>query len=328
VFLLSAGDGGDGVVAPLRPRPGPRPSVTVRVPAKINLHLGVGAVRKDGFHELVTVYHAVSLYDEVVVAASDRLHVSVVGEGAVDVPTDGDNLAVRAVRSVAAVLGREPLVDITVRKGIPVAGGMAGGSADAAAALVAVDALWGGELDRVTLEGLAAGLGSDVAFLLHGGSALGTGRGEAISPVLGTGDYHWVLAVAEGGLSTPAVYAELDRLRETEQVPPIGEPDGVLAALRQGDVVALGTVLANDLHPAALRMRPQLKRVLDTGRELGAVGCVISGSGPTVAMLARSANESIRIASALSGLGVCRTVRRAHGPVVGARVVAGDGHTA
>jgi 4-diphosphocytidyl-2-C-methyl-D-erythritol kinase len=298
------------------------------VPAKINLHLGVGAVRKDGFHELVTVYHAVSLYDEVVVAASDRLHVSVVGEGAVDVPTDGDNLAVRAVRSVAAVLGREPLVDITVRKGIPVAGGMAGGSADAAAALVAVDALWGGELDRVTLEGLAAGLGSDVAFLLHGGSALGTGRGEAISPVLGTGDYHWVLAVAEGGLSTPAVYAELDRLRETEQVPPIGEPDGVLAALRQGDVVALGTVLAHDLHPAALRMRPQLKRVLDTGRELGAVGCVISGSGPTVAMLARSANESIRIASALSGLGVCRTVRRAHGPVVGARVVAGDGHTA
>jgi 4-diphosphocytidyl-2-C-methyl-D-erythritol kinase len=301
--------------------------VTVRVPAKINLHLGVGAVRKDGFHELVTVYHAVSLYDEVVVEEADELQVSVVGEGAAEVPTDADNLAVRAVRSVAAVLGREPSVDITIRKGIPVAGGMAGGSADAAAALVAVDALWGGELDRVTLEGLAAGLGSDVAFLLHGGSALGTGRGEAISPVLGTGDYHWVLAVSDSGLSTPAVYAELDRLRETEHVRPIGAPDGVLGALRQGDVVALGTVLANDLHPAALRLRPQLKRVLDAGRELGAVGCVISGSGPTVAMLARSANESIRIASALSGLGVCRTVRRAHGPVTGARVVVGDGRT-
>jgi 4-diphosphocytidyl-2-C-methyl-D-erythritol kinase len=231
---------------------------------------------------------------------------------------------VRAVRAVAAVLGREPTVAIAIRKGIPVAGGMAGGSADAAAALVAADVLWGSELDRVTLEGLAAGLGSDVAFLLHGGSALGTGRGEAISPVLGTGDYHWVLAVAEGGLSTPAVYSQLDQMREEEQTPPIGPPDGVLAALRAGDVVALGTVLANDLQPAALRLRPQLRRVLDAGRELGAVGCVISGSGPTVAMLARSAGESVRIASALSGMAVCRTVRRAQGPVVGARVVPGD----
>jgi 4-diphosphocytidyl-2-C-methyl-D-erythritol kinase len=283
-------------------------SVTVRVPAKINLHLGVGSVRKDGFHELVTVYHAVSMYDEVVVTASDELSISVVGEGAADVPTGADNLAVRAVRAVAAVLGRTPTLHITIRKGIPVA-------------LVAADALWGSELDRVTLEGLAAGLGSDVAFLLHGGSALGTGRGEAISPVLGTGEYHWVLAVADGGLSTPAVYAELDRLRAEEHVSPIGDPDGVLSALRAGDVVALGTVLANDLHPAALRLRPQLQRVLDTGRELGAVGCVISGSGPTVAMLARTASESVQIASALSGLGVCRTVRRAQGPVPGARVV-------
>jgi 4-diphosphocytidyl-2-C-methyl-D-erythritol kinase len=327
VFALT-GDGGDGIVAPLRPRTAARAAVTVRVPAKINLHLGVGPVRKDGFHELVTVYHAVSLYDEVVVEAADALTVRVSGEGAADVPVDQDNLAARAVRSVAAVLGRDPAVAITIRKGIPVAGGMAGGSADAAAALVAVDALWGGGLDRITLEGLAAGLGSDVAFLLHGGSALGTGRGEAISPVLGTGEYHWVLAVAEGGLSTPAVYAELDRLRAAEDLPPIGEPDGVLAALRAGDVVALGTVLANDLQPVALRMRPQLARVLDTGRELGAVGSVVSGSGPTVAMLARSANESVRIASALAGLGVCRTVRRAHGPVVGARVVPGDGDVA
>jgi 4-diphosphocytidyl-2-C-methyl-D-erythritol kinase len=319
------------VVAPLRPWGQPSPTVTVRVPAKINLHLGVGELRKDGFHDLVTVYHAVSLYDEVVVEPADTLTVVVTGEGADDVPVTRDNLAARGVRAVAAVLGRDPDVAITVRKGIPVSGGMAGGSADAAAAMVAVDALWGGRLDRVTLEGLAAGIGSDVAFLLHGGSALGTGRGEVISPVLGTGDYHWVLAVADAGMSTPAVYAELDRLRAESPPAPVGRHhaprdavDGVLAALRAGDVVALGTVLANDLQPAALRLRPQLARTLDAGRELGAVGAVVSGSGPTVAMLARSADESVRIASALAGLGVCRTVRRAHGPVAGARVLSGE----
>jgi 4-diphosphocytidyl-2-C-methyl-D-erythritol kinase len=299
-------------------------AVTVRVPAKVNLHLAVGPTRKDGFHEIVTVYHAVSLYDEIVVSPADGLTVSVVGEGADLVPLDGANLAVRAVRSVAAMLGREPDVDITLRKGIPVAGGMAGGSADAAAALVAVDALWGGELDRFTLEGIAAGLGSDVAFLLRGGSALGTGRGEAISPVLGRGDYYWVLAVADVGLPTASVYAELDRMRGDGHADRTGEPDAVLAALRAGDAVALGTVLANDLQPAALKLRPGLQRVLVAGRELGAVGAVVSGSGPTVALLARSSEESVRIASSLAGLAVCRTVRRAHGPVTGARVVPAD----
>jgi 4-diphosphocytidyl-2-C-methyl-D-erythritol kinase len=298
--------------------------VTVRVPAKLNLHLSVGPLRKDGFHELVTVYHAVSLYDEVVVEPGDGITVKVVGEGADHLPVDDDNLAVRAVRALAAVTGRSADLSMTIRKGIPVAGGMAGGSADAAAALVAADALWGAGLDRITLEGLAAGIGSDVAFLLHGGSALGTGRGEAISPVLGTGDYHWVLCVADAGMSTPLVYSELDRMRDAGPTPRAGEPDGVLSALRAGDVVALGTVLANDLQAAALRLRPQLRQVLDAGRELGAAGAVVSGSGPTVAMLARSSEESVRIASSLSGMDLCRTVRRAHGPVPGARIVPDD----
>jgi len=310
----------DDIVTPVPLRPGTR-SVTVRVPAKVNLHLSVGPIRRDGFHDLVTVYHALSLYDEVVVQPAEVLSVTVVGEGAAQVPADDQNLAARAVRAVAAVTGHSPDVHVSVRKGIPVAGGMAGGSADAAGALIAADTLWGTELDRITLEGLAAGLGSDVAFLLHGGTALGTGRGEAISPVLGTGDYHWVLAVSDAGLSTPAVYAELDRLRAIGTDDGVASPDGVLAALRAGDVVALGRALANDLQPAALRLRPQLRRVLDAGQELGAVGSVVSGSGPTVAMLARSADDSVRIASALSGLAVCRTVRRATGPVPGARVV-------
>ena len=312
----------DDTVTPIPLRPSAQ-AVTARVPAKVNLHLSVGGLRRDAFHELVTVYHALSLYDEVVVEPADALEITVVGEGAAQVPTDVQNLAARGVRAVAALLGREPSVRVTIRKGIPVAGGMGGGSADAAAALVAADALWGAELDRVTLEGLAAGLGSDVAFLLHGGTALGTGRGEAISPVLSTGDYHWVIAVADAGLSTPAVYAELDRLRASGEADPegVGPPDGVLAALRAGDVVALGRALANDLQPAALRLRPQLRRVLEAGHELGAAGAVVSGSGPTVALLARTADDSVRIASTLSGLAVCRTVRRATGPVAGARVV-------
>jgi 4-diphosphocytidyl-2-C-methyl-D-erythritol kinase len=291
------------------------------VPAKVNLHLSVGPVRKDGFHELVTVYQAVSLYDEVTVEPADKISLRVTGEGADELPLDDDNLAIRAVRAVAALLGRSPDVAISVSKGIPVAAGLAGGSADAAAALVAADALWGGGLDRVTMEGLAAGVGSDVAFLLRGGSALGTGRGEVISPVLGTGEYHWVLAVADVGMSTPSVYTELDRMRDAGPTPRAGDPDGVLTALRAGDVVALGTVLTNDLQAATLKLRPQLRQVLDAGRELAAAGTLVSGSGPTVAMLARSADESVRIASALSGLGVCRTVRRAQGPVTGARIV-------
>jgi len=298
-------------------------SVTVRVPAKVNLHLGVGPRRADGKHQLHTIYQAVSLYDEVTLAPTrdGRLTVDLVGEHVDGVPTGDDNLAVQAVRAVASLAGVEPAVGVTVRKGIPVGGGLAGGSADAAAALVAADALWKCDFERPVLEQLAAGLGSDVAFLLHGGTALGTGHGEIVSPVLSRGEWHWVLAVAETGLLTPSVYAELDRLRGDDGETDEERAEGVLAALRSADVVALGRALYNDLQSPALQLRPNLARVLDVGRELGAVGGIVSGSGPTVALLASSAGESIRIASALAGYGVCRTVRRATGPVAGAKVV-------
>lgn len=297
----------------------------MRVPAKVNLHLAVGDVRRDGFHEVVSVYQAVSLYDEVTLEPAAELSVTVEGAGAGEVPLGDDNLATRAVRAVAALVGHELDVHIRIRKGIPVAGGMAGGSADAAAALVAADALWGLDLDRDTLDGLAAGLGSDVPFALHGGTALGTGRGERLSPVLVSGDYHWVFALSATGLSTPEVYRELDRLREDDASAASLQPDGVLAALRAGDAVALGLALGNDLQPAALRLQPGLRRVLDAGRELGAVGAVVSGSGPTVALLARNANAAIEIAAALPGLGLCAGARRATGPVPGARVIADGG---
>ncbi len=310
-------------------------SITVRAPAKVNLHLSVGARRPDGFHELHTVYQAVGLWDEVTLAAADRLSVTILGEGDGIVPTGDDNLAVRAVRAVAALAGREPDVAITLDKGIPVAGGMAGGSADAAAALLAANALFDARIDGPTLDRLAAGLGSDVPFLLHGGTALGTGRGERISPVLARGTYHWVLAVADAGLSTPAVYAELDRLRSDAAAgsaaigPEVTAPgaaaaassEGVLAAVRAGDVVALAHALHNDLQDPALKLRPALAKVLNAGRECGAVGGVVSGSGPTVAFLARDADAAVEVASSLAGSGVCRTVRRAKGPVPGARLV-------
>lgn len=330
-------------------RPAPSGSVTVRAPAKVNLHLGVGGRRPDGYHDVATVLQAVSLYDEI--TATDRagapgadpaeppITVEVEGEGAdarpagpgraggsrgstgpalTEVPTDADNLAVRAARLLGREAGVRSGVHLALRKAIPVAAGMAGGSADAAGALVACDALWGTGRSVDQLARLAARLGSDVAFPVTGGTALGTGRGEVLSPVPDRGEYHWVFALADGGLSTPAVYAEFDRLgypADREPTP----PDAVLAALLTGDPVALGAALTNDLEPAALRLRPALREVLAAGRDLGAVGAIVSGSGPTCAFLAGSPAGSVALAAGLADLGVCRAVRRAHGPVAGAR---------
>lgn len=267
------------------------------------------------------MFHAVSLVDEVTVRPADRLDVEVTGEGAADVPRDATNLAVRAVRLLAEQTGRDPTVALSLHKGIPVAGGCAGGSADAAAALVACDALWGTALGRDELAALAARLGSDVPFALHGGTALGTGRGERLTPVLAAGSYAWVLALAEGGLSTPAVYGEMDRQRARGPVAVAGDPAQVLTALRSGAPAALGRALSNDLQAAALALRPALRTVLAAGRELGALGGLVSGSGPTVAFLARDPAAANALAASLSAEGVCRSVRCATGPAPGARVV-------
>jgi 4-diphosphocytidyl-2-C-methyl-D-erythritol kinase len=278
-------------------------------------------VRPDGFHDLTTVFHAIGLYDELVLTRAARPAVSLVGEGAGQVPLDGDNLALKAVELLAAETGNDPGVEVRIDKGIPVAGGMAGGSADAAAALVGCDALWGTGLSRDELGELGARLGSDVPFSLHGGTALGTGRGEQLTPVLGHGSYSWVVALSDGGLSTPAVYRELDEQRATGPVSVVGDPADVLAALRSGDPVQLGAALSNDLQAAALALKPSLRLLLQTGRDLGALGAVVSGSGPTVVLLARDDGHAVALAAALAGQGVCRSVRRADGPVPGARVV-------
>jgi 4-diphosphocytidyl-2-C-methyl-D-erythritol kinase len=295
-------------------------SVTVRAPAKVNLYLAVGDTRPDGFHELTTVYQAIALYDEVTVRPGDSLTVSVTGSQADEVPRDSSNLAAVAVQVLAERHGRETDVAISIRKGIPVAGGCAGGSADAAAALVAVDHLWGLGLSRSELTEVAAELGSDVPFSLAGGTALGTGRGEQLTPVLGAGIYTWVLALAEGGLSTPAVYGELDRLRAGGSAKVSADASSVLSALRAGSSEVLGQALANDLQDAALSLRPELGDLLAFGAEVGAVGGVVSGSGPTVAFLALDDSHAAELADAVAEHSACRSVVVADGPVTGARV--------
>ncbi|GGM25488.1 4-diphosphocytidyl-2-C-methyl-D-erythritol kinase [Micromonospora sonchi] len=296
--------------------------VRVRVPAKVNLHLGVGPLRRDGYHELNTVYHAISIYDELTARRGDTLTLTMEGEGTGELALDDSNLVLRAAHALAGYAGVMPHARLHLRKQIPLAGGLAGGSADAAAALVACDALWGTGLSRDELAGIAADLGSDVPFLIHGGTALGTGRGEAVSPVLARPtSWHWVVAIADGGLSTPQAYRELDRLRETGAAgPPLGSTDGLLAALRQRDPRVLAATLGNDLQDAALAMRPSLAATLKAGEAAGALAGIVSGSGPTCVFLTADAADAERVAVELEAAGVCRQARIAHGPVPGARI--------
>jgi 4-diphosphocytidyl-2-C-methyl-D-erythritol kinase len=304
--------------------------VAARAPAKVNVHLAVGPLRPDGFHELRTVYLAVSLFDTVTVRPGDGLALTISGEGtgaargADLVPADWRNLVWRAAELLAASSGVPADATIEIAKSIPAAAGLAGGSADAAAALVALDALWGTRASREDLVGLAAKLGSDVPFSLLGGVALGAGRGEQVTPVLARTRWNWVLGIAGEGLSTPAVYGELDRLRAAGRVPAgedLAAAEPVIAALRSGPPDALASSLVNDLQAPALALRPELGRALRTATDAGALAALVSGSGPTVAALAADERDAVRLTAELAGAGVFRTVRAVHGPVPGARLV-------
>jgi len=316
-------------------------SVTVRVPAKINLQLAVGPLRPDGYHDLVTVFHAVSLFDDVTVTAAEADSVRVTGEGASLVPEDDENLALRAVRALrkavaldaasgtaaAAGLGAAAAglggVAVTIAKRIPVAGGMAGGSADAAAALVGCNELWASGLSQQDLCAIAAEIGSDVAFPVLGGTAVGRGRGEQLAPALASPvDFHWVLAFANGHLSTPRVFRALDKQRAARKVEEPELSNELMAALRTGDVEDLGAALSNDLQEPALTLFPALRKTLDAGLEAGARGALVSGSGPTCFFLASDAVGATDLAVALTEAGVCRAVATAAGPAAGATVIA------
>ncbi|MEU9439580.1 4-(cytidine 5'-diphospho)-2-C-methyl-D-erythritol kinase [Streptomyces sp. NPDC048304] len=296
-------------------------SVTVRVPAKVNVQLAVGAARPDGFHDLANVFLAVGLYDEVTVTPADELRITCEGPDAAQVPLDRTNLAARAAIALAGRRGIEPDVHIHIAKDIPVAGGMAGGSADGAGALLACDRLWGTAASRAELLAICADLGSDVPFSLVGGAALGTGRGERLTALEVGGTFHWVFAMAERGLSTPAVFREFDRLAEGRDIPePVASPE-LLQALAKGDAEALGAAVANDLQPAALSLFPELAGTLEAGRGAGALAALVSGSGPTTAFLTRDAESAQKVAAALRASGTCKAVRTAAGPVPGATVL-------
>ena len=306
----------------------PQARVHVRAPGKINLALGVGRRRSDGYHPLATVFQAVSLYEEVVARAASTLSVTVSGQQADLVPTGRTNLALLAAQLLASHAGIDAGVHLHLNKAVPVAGGMAGGSADAAAALIACDALWGTALPREELVELAAQLGSDVPFPLAGQTAIGTGRGHLLTPAMSRGEYHWAFAVRTEGLSTANVFTTFDELiAGSTRLEPEADR-ALMQALRAGDARALGLALHNDLQHATLELAPELTETLAVAEDAGALGVLVSGSGPTVAALARSRQHALVIAAAMTAAGVADQALTAFGPVAGARVVQSTARTA
>lgn len=305
-------------------------SVTVRAPGKVNLQLSVGPVQDDGYHRLATVFQAVDLYETVTATPrEDEAIVLTVGaaRGAdVDltaVPLDATNIAARAALALREAFGVSEGVDLDIVKGVPVAGGMAGGSADAAATLLACAEVWDLGVSRAQLDEIAAGLGADVPFVLHGHTAVGLGRGDDITPAMSRGRFHWVLATQAQGLSTAEVYREFDRMvadGEREAATP-AISDAIMVALVAGNAEALGDALVNDLQPAALSLAPHLQSVMDAALEADALGVMVSGSGPTVAALARSRQHALAIAAHLTVSDTADAVVAASGPAPGAVLV-------
>jgi len=300
--------------------------VHVRAPGKINVYLGVGPRRDDGYHALATVFQAVSLYEDVYASPSDGFSLEVSGRVDVSgVPVDDRNLALRAARLLARTTGVTDGVHLDIRKGVPVAGGMGGGSADAAAALVACDALWGTDLGPRGLHDLAARLGADVPFALHGGTAVGTGRGDELTPALARGRFDWVLVLSEQGLSTPEIYGRLDELRRSDALADdatslLEVPVALLQALRSGDAEDLAPVMLNDLEPAAVVGRLDLEHALADGVRMGALTGIVSGSGPTIAFLCADPEAARMVQDELRATG--RESLHVHGPVPGAQILA------
>ena len=298
--------------------------VTARVPAKVNLQLSVGPLGADGFHEVTTVFQAISLFDDVTVATAptgEGIKISISGQTSGGVPADNSNLAVKAAQLMIKNYNLPEDLVIKLKKEIPVAGGMAGGSADAAGVIVGLDSLFELGLSRDVMESVGSKIGSDVPFSICGGVAIGTGRGDQITPALAKGSYNWVLALSGQGLATPSVYQECDRLREGLSIAPPVVSEPLMQALRAGDAKALGKALTNELQPAACSLRPALRLVLDVGIDYGALGGIVSGSGPTVAFLVSDDEHAMDLTVALSASGVVSSVVRATGPVAGARII-------
>lgn len=296
-------------------------SVTVRTPAKVNIYLGVGPKEVSGFHELATVFQAVSIFDEVTISWAPEFTITVSGPYSANIPLDSSNLVWKAAHLVAQACGQDPNISVHIHKNIPVAAGMAGGSSDAAATLIACDAFWSADIPRDQLDAMAASLGSDVPFMLHGGCALGTSRGDVLAPVMTRGNFDWVFATFNEGLSTAQMYERTDEMRPADFDSYPSVPQEVLVALATADTQALATTLHNDLQAAAIASRPRLQDVLDFGRDSGALSGIVSGSGPTCAFLVADESAAINLVVDLMASGLVDNAVRAHGPVHGPRVV-------
>lgn len=311
------------------------PAVSVSAPGKVNLFLALGAARPDGYHPLNTIFAQIGLSETVTVSALQALTTTAPQPGSApaaqpdsapaaqpdsvpaaqtgsprielaltrpdnNVPLDHTNLAYRAAQSVAQQAAQRglatPDVHILLDKAVPVAGGMAGGSADAAATLKACNEFWQVGLSLEELAQLGSQLGADVPFGLYGGVALGTGRGDLIEPLKAApGPYYWTFALQDEGLSTAAVFKHFDA---TVQAPPAADmpPEQLLAALEAGDVAEVSRHIRNDLQATAIDLRPELGQLIDLAERAGALAAMVSGSGPTVAALSSSRAAAERVA--------------------------------
>lgn len=302
----------------------PVKSVTVRVPAKVNLQLSVGPKEADGYHNLVSVFQAISIFDDITIKLGEPgsgLTISISGDQTHGVPADANNLAAKAVALISKEYDLTVDAHIEIKKSIPVAGGMAGGSADAAGTIIGIDYLYSLDMTREEMTEIASKIGSDVPFMLSGGTAIGTGHGDQLTAALSRGTYHWVLAVSTVGLSTPAVYAECDRLRGELEIVEPQTNEALMQSLLAADAPGVGAALVNDLQLAACSLRPAIRLVLDVGQEYGALGAIVSGSGPTVAFLVADQDSGLDLAVALTSSGVVGSVVQAYGPVAGAKVI-------
>lgn len=321
--------------------------VTARAPGKINVFLHVGDRMDDGYHELVTVFQALNMFEEVTLRTcfdrTDTVVRNISGNdtypgrspvhavtlkgrfGSTAIPLDHSNLAVSAINRLAARTGVHVPVAVEIEKNVPVAGGMGGGSADAAAALVAYAKLTDID-DPDLLRTVGAELGADVPFALRGGCAVGTGRGDELSPILSSGEFTWVLATSVDELSTPVVYHTLDDLRDAGEAPPAGDVQEQLAqvlhAVGSGDAHALAQVVHNDMEPAAFGLLPAVAEVVTTGRQAGALAALMSGSGPTVGFLVEDATHALDLTVLLEASESVKHVVRVTGPACGAHIVA------
>lgn len=303
----------NSVVDMLRTRLNNPPIVVASSPGKVNIYFAVGAFLKDGFHDVASCYQALSLRERVLVELTGSFSIDFAGpfeaESQLLVPKDSTNLVYQAgeqLKALGSAFGSDK-VSFLIHKSVPIAGGMAGGSADAAASLVALNNLFGSGLEDQLPEA-AANLGSDVPFSLMGGTAIGVGRGEVLSKVKDGPALHWVMTPNPAGLSTPQVYRQLDVMRVNQgidvsslEAPEV--PEGLLEALAAGDVVEVAKLMHNDLEIAAVAMLPELQETLEAGRKAGSLRSMVSGSGPTIAHLAKSTIHAEQIATRLKAAG-------------------------